>query len=70
MLKPFNTKLKEEQIRLLDEISERTHIPKSRLVRQAIDLLIAEYQNDVITPQFVRLVDESISENLHLLKRL
>jgi hypothetical protein len=70
MLKPFNTKLDEKQIDILNEISIATRIPKSRLVRQAIDLPIAEYKNDVLTPNFIKLVDESIAENTNLLRRL
>lgn len=70
MLKPFNTKLEEQQIKDLDVISTSTRIPKACLVRQAIDLLIAEYHNDVLSPDFTQVVNESITENTNLLKRL
>lgn len=70
MLKPFNTKLDERQIELLDRVSGTTHIPKSVLVRQAIDMLISEYKEDVISPAFTRVVDKSLRENLRLLKKL
>jgi len=43
MLKPFATKLDETTIEKLDSLSKRTQIPKSRLCRQAIDLLAAHY---------------------------
>ncbi len=70
MLRPFNTKLDEKQIELLDKISITTHIPKSILVRQAIDILINEYKEDIISPEFTELVDESLKQNLGLLKKL
>ncbi len=70
MLRPFNTKLDEKQIELLDKISVTTHIPKSILVRQAIDILINEYKEDIISPEFTKLVDESLKQNLGLLKKL
>lgn len=44
MLKPFATKLDEEILVKLDELSERTQIPKSRLCKQAIELLMAHYE--------------------------
>jgi len=43
MLKPFATKLDEMIIQKLDELSAKTQIPKSRLCRQAIELLAAHY---------------------------
>ena len=70
MLKPFNTKIEDRQIKALNVLSSSTHIPKARLVRQAIDLLIEEYQNDTLSDSFLRVVDESMEENAHLLKRL
>ncbi len=44
MLKPFATKLDEKVIQKLDEIAQKTQIPKSRLCRQAIELLAAHYE--------------------------
>lgn len=43
MLKPFATKLDEKIIDKLDQIAQKTQIPKSRLCRQAIELLAAHY---------------------------
>lgn len=43
MLKPFATKLDEEILASLDGLSEKTRIPKSRLCKQAIELLIAHF---------------------------
>lgn len=55
MLKPFATKLDEKVIKKLDEIAQKTQIPKSRLCRQAIELLAAHY--------------ERLEENVHLGER-
>lgn len=43
MLKPFATKLDEKVLLKLDELSRKTQIPKSRLCKQAIELLAAHY---------------------------
>ena len=56
MLKPFATKLDEKTIEKLDEIARKTQIPKSRLCRQAIDLLAAHY--------------ERIEQDIHLAERV
>ena len=56
MLKPFATKLDEKTIEKLDEIARKTQIPKSRLCRQAIDLLAAHY--------------ERIEQDIHLAARV
>ena len=56
MLKPFATKLDEKILEKLDEISRKTQIPKSRLCRQAIELLASHY--------------ERVEENLELAERL
>ena len=44
MLKPFATKLDDKVLAKLDALSEKTQIPKSRLCRQAIELLAAHYE--------------------------
>ena len=56
MLKPFATKLDEKILEKLDEISRKTQIPKSRLCRQAIELLAAHY--------------DRVEENLELAERI
>ncbi|MBU1487540.1 ribbon-helix-helix domain-containing protein [bacterium] len=70
MLKPFNTKIEDRQIKALNVLSSSTHIPKARLVRQAIDLLIEEHQSDILSDEFMQIVDSSMLENADLLKRL
>ena len=44
MLKPFATKLNESTLLRLDQLARKTRIPKSRLVEQAIELLVEHYQ--------------------------
>ena len=44
MLKPFATKLDESIIAKLDDIARKTQIPKSRLCRQAIEMLAEHYE--------------------------
>ena len=56
MLKPFATKLDEKVIEKLDQLAQKTQIPKARLCKQAIELLAAHY--------------ERLEENLHLAERL
>ena len=43
MLKPFATKLDEAVLKKLDELAQKTRIPKSRLCHQAIELLVDHY---------------------------
>ena len=57
MLKPFATKLTEETLAKLDELAQKTRIPKSRLCEQAIELLSEHYRQidrDLVLAQKVR----------------
>ena len=66
----FSTKLGAKEVRTLKRLSEQSRIPQSKLLEEAIHLLEAQFANDVITPEFRRMVDRSIQRNLPLLKRL
>ena len=44
MLKPFATKLNEPTLAKLGRLAQKTRIPKSRLVEQAIELLAEHYR--------------------------
>jgi predicted transcriptional regulator len=44
VLKPFATKLHEETLVKLDELAQKTCIPKSRLLEHALELLIEHYK--------------------------
>jgi len=57
VLKPFATKLTEETLNKLDELSRKSRIPKSRLCEEAIELLVERYQQkdrDLILGQKIR----------------
>ena len=66
----YSTKLGTREVRTLKRLSEQTRIPQSKLLEEAVHLLEAQFANDVVTPQFRRLVDQSIQRNLPLLKKL
>lgn len=44
MLKPFATKIPREVLAQLDGLAHKTGIPKSRLCKQAIELLVEHYR--------------------------
>lgn len=57
MLRPFATKLTEETLAKLDELAQKTRIPKSRLCEQAIELLAEHYrqiESDLVLAQKIR----------------
>ncbi len=66
----YSTKLGEREIKALRRLSTETRIPQSKLLEEAVHLLEAQMSQDVVTPQFRRLVDQSIQRHLPLLKRL
>ncbi len=69
-MKPISLKLEERQLKLLEKVSETSHIPKSALIRQGIDLILERLRNDVLSPEFRREVDALLHEDRELLKRL
>lgn len=69
-MKPMSLKLEDEQIRLLEQASKATHIPKSTLVRKGIALVLQQLKEDVVSADFRREVDALLSEDRELLKRL
>ena len=66
----YSTKLGEKEVRALRRISEKSRIPQSKLLEEAIHLLEAQFSMDVITPDFRRLVDQTVKEDLPALRRL
>ncbi len=66
----FSTKLEAKKVRTLKRLSEQSRIPQSKLLEEAIDLLEAQFATDVITPEFRRVVDQAIKEDLPALRRL
>ncbi len=69
-MKAISLKLEDQQIKLLEQASRLTHIPKSALVRQGIALMLQQIKSDVLSNTFRREVDALLSEDRELLKRL
>ena len=66
----YSTKIGEKEVRTLKRLSEKSRIPQSKLLEEATHLLDAQFANDVVTPEFRRLVDQTIKEDLPALRRL
>ena len=66
----YSTKLGAKEVKTLKRLSEQSRIPQSKLLEEAIHLLDAQFSNDVVTPEFRRLVDQTIKEDLPALRRL
>ena len=69
-MKAISLKLDDRQLKLLEEISRTTRIPKSALIRQGIDLVLDRLRADVVSPELRREVDALLREDHDLLKRL
>ena len=66
----YSTKIGAKEVKALKRLSEQSRIPQSKLLEEAIHLLEAQFANDVVTPEFRRLVDQTIKEDLPALRRL
>ncbi len=69
-MKAISLKLEARQLKLLEEASKASHIPKSALIRQGIELVLERLKADVISPEFRREVDALLCEDRELLKHL
>ena len=69
-MKAISLKVDERQLKLLEEVSRATHIPKSSLVRQGIELILLRAKEEVLSAGFRREVDALLSQDRELLKRL
>jgi Ribbon-helix-helix domain len=69
-MKAISLKLDEKQLKLLDEVSRATNVPKSALVRKGIRLVLLQAKEDVITSELKREIDSLLREDSKLLKRL
>lgn len=69
-MKTISLKLEERQIKLLDDVSRATKIPKSALIRKGVDLVLLQAKEDVVTAQLKREIDKLLSEDHELLRRL
>ena len=66
-MKAISLKLEDEQLRLLDEVSQVTHIPKSALIRKGIDLVLRETREEILSPQLRNEIDNLLKEDQKLL---
>ena len=69
-MKAMSLKLEERQLKLLEQVSRSTHIPKSSLVRKGIELILLQAKEDMVSSDFRREVDALLSQDRALLKRL
>ena len=69
-MKAISLKLEDQQLRLLDEVSRATHIPKSALIRKGIDLVLLQTREGVVSSQLRNEIDSLLKEDQKLLKRL
>ena len=69
-MKAISLKLEDKQLKLLEQVSKTTHIPKSSLIRKGIELILMQAKEDVISSDFRREVDALIHEDRELLKKL
>lgn len=69
-MKAISLKLEERLLKLLEEVSRATRVPKSALVRQGIELILIRTKEDIVSAEFRREVDSLLREDHELLKRL
>jgi hypothetical protein len=62
--------LEDYQMRAIKRMASQKKVPQSKLMREALDLLIAHYHFSRIEPEYTRNVDEFIDKNRELLKSL
>lgn len=70
MLKAITLKVEVKQFKLLEEISSQTHVPKSALIRQGIELVLRQHKEDVISADLRSQIAHLLEEDEELLKRL
>jgi hypothetical protein len=70
MMKPITLKVQQKLLKLLNEVSKATHIPKSALIRKGIELVILQSKNDVMSLEVRNEIDKVLHEDRELLKRL
>ena len=69
-MKAMSLKLEEQQLKLLEEVSRATRVPKSALVRQGIELVLIRAKEEIVSADFRREVDSLLREDHEVLKRL
>lgn len=69
-MRAISLKVDDRQLKLLEEVSRASRIPKSSLVRKGIELILLQAKEDVLSAEFRREVDALLSQDRELLKRL
>lgn len=70
MLKTYAAKLEERQIKALQKLSQETKIPQAELLRQAVNLLLEQWQRDRERLEFIKRLDQRLEEDRAALERL
>lgn len=70
MMKSISLKIEKNQLKLLEALAKETHIPKSRLIREGIDLIIRKHKEDIVSSDLQEEIDMLIKEDKELLKKL
>ena len=66
----MNQKTAVKQLKILGELSKKTHIPTSALIRRGIELIVRQTSEDVLTPEIRQEIDQLLHEDRGLLNRL
>ncbi len=66
----YSTTLDAQRVKKLKQWSQETKVPQAKLMERAIDLLGAQLACDNVTPEFRRIVDQVIKEDMPALRRL
>ncbi len=69
-MKAITFNIDEKQLKLLEAVSNATHIPKSAIIRRGIDLALRQSKEDVISVQIRREIDSLLAEDKEVLNRL
>lgn len=70
MTKPISLKVEESQLEMLEALSKETHIPKSKFIREGIDLIILKHKEDIVSLDLQEEIDMLINEDKELLLKL
>jgi hypothetical protein len=67
---PYTTKIEEKQLEYLRDLSEKTHIPQAVYIRKAIDLIVEQAKNDLMSPELDEKMQGLVKRDEKLLRRL
>jgi metal-responsive CopG/Arc/MetJ family transcriptional regulator len=69
-MKPVTVKLDGKLLKLLDEVSKNTHVPKSALIRKGIQLVLVQTKEDILSMDLRQEIDRLIAEDKDLLRKV